>query len=138
MQEGRLAQPLRRGVEQPIGPIGGPFQPLAQFAPLQAVINVGRLTPQPCWQRVHLVLHQRDERRDDQCCTTLGQKRRELVAERLAAAGGQDSQHVLAAHDASDGLQLAGQQCLEAKEPSGGLRDARLLVIGYGHLVESR
>ncbi len=59
-----------------------------------------------------------------------------MVAERLAAAGRQDGQHVFTAQNAGDGLQLAGQERLEAEEPSGGLGDAHALLFGDGHLIE--
>ena len=46
-------------------------------------------------QRLHLVLHQRDQRRDDQRQVRPHQ-RRQLVTERLARAGGHHHQHVAA------------------------------------------
>ena len=52
-------------------------------------------------ERCHLVLHQGDERRDDER-GALAQQRRQLVAERLAAAGGHQHQRVAAAGDVGD------------------------------------
>ena len=56
-------------------------------------------------QRRHLVLHQRDQRRDDDREAVQAQGRH-LVAERLAAAGRHDDQRVLAAEDVVDHLGL--------------------------------
>ena len=52
-------------------------------------------------QRLHLVLHQCDQRRDDDR-DTVAEKGRDLVAERLAAAGGHDHEAVAAACDMLD------------------------------------
>ena len=56
-------------------------------------------------QRVDLVLHQRDQRRDDDA-DAIAQQRRNLVAQRLAAAGGHQHQRVAAAHHVLDHLGL--------------------------------
>ena len=52
-------------------------------------------------QRLHLVLHQCDQRRHDDR-DTVAEKGRNLVAERLAAAGGHDHEAVAAARDMLD------------------------------------
>ena len=52
-------------------------------------------------QRIDLVRHQRDQRGDDEADTG-PQDGRNLVAERLAAAGRQHGQDILAGHDISD------------------------------------
>ena len=82
-------QPLRGDVEQaaPSGvEIGVDRAPLIRRQ--RAVERRGRHTARH--QTVHLVLHQRDERRDDQPETAVRpHQRRHLEAQRLAAAGGQ-------------------------------------------------
>ncbi len=89
-------------------------------------------------QRVDLVLHQRDEGGDDQRRTSFIQQCRKLVAKGFAAAGRQNSQHVLAAQRAGKGLQLAWQEGLKAKELPGGLSDVCLFTPGNGNLVVGR
>ena len=56
-------------------------------------------------QRVDLVLHQRDQRRDDHP-DARPQQRRNLVAERLAAAGGHEDKRVSARDHLLDDLRL--------------------------------
>ena len=56
-------------------------------------------------QRGHLVLHQCDQWRDDDA-QTLAQQRRDLEAQRLAAAGGHQHQGIAARGDVLDGLAL--------------------------------
>ena len=58
-------------------------------------------------QGVHLVLHQGDQRRDDQRDAAKDEGR-QLVAEGLAAAGGHQRQAVAACQDVSDDLRLLG------------------------------
>ena len=65
--------------------------PPASCCALTSATRPGATAP----QRLHLVLHQRDERRDDDGQVPAHQ-RRELVAERLARAGGHDDEHVAA------------------------------------------
>ena len=82
-------QPLRGDVEQTT-PSGVEFG--VDRAPIvrrqRAVERRGRHTTRH--QTVHLVLHQRDERRHDKPETTVGaHQRRHLEAQRLAASGGQ-------------------------------------------------
>ena len=66
-------------------------------------------------ERLDLVLHQRDERADDQ--REVGaHERRQLVAERLARAGGHDHQHVAVGERRLHGLGLAAPEALEAEQ----------------------
>ena len=82
-----------------------------------AALDVGRLgaassvelrnaarTPSSA-QRRDLVLHQRDQRRHDDA-DAFAQQRRDLVAQRLAAAGRHQHQRVAAADDVLDDLGL--------------------------------
>ena len=56
-------------------------------------------------ERRHLILHQRDQRRDHQR-RALAQQRGQLVAQRFAAAGGHQHQRVAAVGDMRDDLLL--------------------------------
>src|SRR5262249_24789935 len=65
-------------------------------------------------EAVGLVLHQRDERRDDEGGGGAAQLEGwQLVAEALAGAGGHDDQDVASGDGGSDGLGLAGAEALE-------------------------
>ena len=66
-------------------------------------------------ERPDLVAHQRDQRRDDEGDARPGQ-RRQLVAERLAAAGRHDREHVAPGLDRGDDLLLAGTEVGEAED----------------------
>ncbi len=66
-------------------------------------------------QRVDLVFHQRDERRDDDADAG-PQQRRDLVAERLAAAGGHEHEGVAAGDDVLDDLELVGAILAKAED----------------------
>ena len=61
-------------------------------------------TPPAC-KRIHLVLHQRDERRDDDR-QPRSRQRGQLEAERLAAAGRQQREDILARQRVADDLLL--------------------------------
>ena len=67
-------------------------------------------------QRVHLVLHQRDQRRNDQRESVAGE-RRKLVAERLAAAGGQEHDRVAPGERRPDGALLERTERVVAEAP---------------------
>src|SRR5204862_4393318 len=82
---------------------------------------------------VNLVLHQGDERRDDDG-QVLAHERRKLVAERLARAGGHDDERVAPLERRPHGLLLPGPEGTEAEvvvegraqvhrsgDPSGGI-----------------
>ena len=60
-------------------------------------------------ERLHLVLHERHERRHHDR-EVVAQQRRELVAERLAGARGHDHEHVAAGEGGLAGLELAGPE----------------------------
>ena len=65
-------------------------------------------------QEVDLVLHQRDQRRDDQR-HAVEQQRRQLVAERLAAAGREHRQRAAPGQQRLDHLGLAGPEASKPK-----------------------
>ena len=92
-------------------------------------------------KRGRLVLHQRDQRRDDQR-DAFAEQRRQLVAERLARPGGHDREHVAARQGALDRLALPRTEALEAEQPlqlgreigGGGARDhGRQCRTDHGH-----
>ena len=66
-------------------------------------------------QRLHLVLHERHERRDHDR-QVVAQEAGKLVAERLARAGGHDHEHVAARQRRLAGLALPGPEVAEAEE----------------------
>ena len=99
-----LQQRFRRHVEQ------------VQFAPLDVAPEqilfgapepgIERRRPDPgLAQRRHLVFHQRNERRDDEADARADQ-RRDLVAERFAAAGRHQDERVMAGDHMLDDLAL--------------------------------
>ena len=65
-------------------------------------------------ERLDLILHERDERRDDDR-EVVAQERRQLVAERLAGAGRHNDEHVAACQRRLAGLALAGPELGEAE-----------------------
>jgi hypothetical protein len=80
-------------------------------------------------QCVHLILHQGDERGDDDR-HALAHERGELVAERLAAARRHHDDRVVAFEDGLDDFALARAELLEPEElPQGRLRRFRV----FGH-----
>ena len=67
-------------------------------------------------QRVHLVLHQRDQRRDDHA-GALPDQRRDLIAQRLAATGRHQHERVAAAGHMVDDLFLRTAERLVPEDP---------------------
>ena len=61
-------------------------------------------------QRSRLILHQRDERRHDNHRAAARDERGDLVARRLAAAGGHEHKAVASAHDGLDDVGLSGSE----------------------------
>ena len=99
------AQPFRRHVEQV--KLTGDELGLDQAALVEVLGGVEEPGPDAeVPQRVHLVLHERDERRDDHS-GPLPHQRGNLVAQGLAAAGRHQHQGVVAADEVVDDLPLA-------------------------------
>jgi len=89
-------------------------------------------------QRVALILHQRDQRRDDDG-ERVAQHGRQLVAQRLAGPGGHDGQRAAAGQHARDDLGLARAQFAQAEhapqhaaQPDRRDRFARRQFLGHG------
>ena len=78
----------------------------------------GRRQPQRL-ELIDLILHQRDQRRDNQREAVL-HDRRKLIAKTLAAAGGHHAQTVFAGEDCLDHFPLTGPKARqsEAREKS--------------------
>lgn len=67
-------------------------------------------------QRGDLVVHQRDERRDDER-DALADEARQLVQEGLAASGGHDDEAVAAGERGVDDLALQGAELVDVEVP---------------------
>ena len=65
-------------------------------------------------QGIHLVLHQRNQWGDNHC-RAIQHHRRQLIAERLAAAGGHDHHGVFAFEDCLDHFALTFAEVIESK-----------------------
>jgi hypothetical protein len=72
-------------------------------------------------QRVHLVLHQRDERRNDHR-RALAMQCGHLVAERLPPAGRHEHEGIPAGDQPVDDFALLGPEGSEAEDPGQGLQ----------------
>ena len=111
-REGALAhQPLRRDVEQVERPCAGAALDRPDFVEGEGRVQVCGAHP-GLEQRVHLVLHQRDEGRDDHR-DAVPEQGGDLVAQGLAAAGGHEHQAVAPARDVlDDRLLLASERAV--------------------------
>ena len=131
---GRLdPEPLGRQVEQ-VEVTGQ--EGLLDLAALLVVLGrVEETGPDPeRGQRVDLVLHQRDQRRDDHPDTGPDQ-RRDLVAQRLAATGRHQHQGVTAADDGLDDVLLLAPERVVPEHPVQDLQGlARGVVQRLGRL----
>ena len=121
-------QPLRGDVEQPASSgveVGVDLAPLGRAE--RAVERRGR--DPACHETIDLVLHQRDERRDDET-ETVGRphQRRHLEAQRLAAARGQHDDAVASVEVSRDRGALHGTELAVAPVP-----DQRVIQDGLVH-----
>ena len=132
-EERAAAKALGRHVEQLDLARHAALNALALLGQAQAAVDeVGRRA-QPL-QFVHLVLHQRDERRDDQR-QPVGQQRGKLEDERFAAAGGHDDERVAPREHGGDGVGLPLAKRGVAEHPVHQFaraveRGGRLIVCG--------
>jgi hypothetical protein len=72
-------------------------------------------------QRRHLVLHERDQRRDDDARPG-ARDGRNLEAQGLAAAGGHEHQRIAAAHEGIDHLRLRRAEMLVAENAAQNMQ----------------
>jgi hypothetical protein len=90
---------LRRDIEQ-VEPPASSSRSTSRRASAAASIEQAALTPAS--RSCHLVVHQRDQGNDD--AAALAHQRRDLEAQRFAAAGGHQYQRIAAARDVLDDL----------------------------------
>ena len=124
VEEARGREALGRHVEQP--QLAGGRAPEHLRVGARVLLRVHERHPvaEPArGERLDLVLHQRDERRDDHR-QVVAQQRRKLIAERLARAGGHDDQHVAVGQRGLARLALARPEA----------REAEVLVQGGGQV----
>ena len=131
------AQPLRCHVQQV--KLTGDKGVLDQAAGADVLGGIEEAGPDTeSAQRVHLILHERDQGRDHHPGPVPDQGR-DLVAQRLAAAGGHQHQRVLAADQVIDDLLLAATEGVVAENPAQHLRGVAQTGTGAGggHLSHS-
>ena len=106
-------QPLGRDVEQPQPPVAERRQRRRALVGGRGAVETRRRHA-ALDQAVDLVLHQRDERRDDERdAGRVADQRRRLKADRFAAAGRHDDEAVAAIEDGVDRLPLQRTKALE-------------------------
>lgn len=99
-QEARVQQALRGDVKQvQIARQQGAFDPLCVLRVQRGIEEFGAHAELA--QRLDLVLHQRDQRRDHNA-DAVAQQRRHLIAQRLAATGGHQHQGIVTRSDVFD------------------------------------
>ena len=87
-------QALRRQIDQPQSIAAHPSDQVTAPRRIEAAVQASRRNPAPL-QVLHLIFHQRDQRRDHQCRAGSHQ-RRHLIAQRFAATGRHDDKGVVA------------------------------------------
>ena len=118
----RLPKPFRRDVQQPVPALGDfGVPPLTLFARERRVDE--RRFDSSGSQRIHLVFHQRDQRRQHQrdsaprqLLIVVRQQRGDLIAQRFSRTCRHDDQRVAAAENPVDDCGLRSAKGLEAKE----------------------
>ncbi len=109
VDEGLLAQPLGRDIDQLVATFGDATQPRRDLAAVERAMDRRCACGQRRRQVIDLVFHERDQRREHQC--RAGQQQRgQLVGQRLAGAGRQHRQRGLAAQHLRDHGGLAGAE----------------------------
>ena len=115
LDERGVPKPLRRGVEQSCAPGRDVLDAARRLVGIERRVDERRRGRDLGRQLVDLVLHQRDQGREDEC--RLGpQHRRQLVGERLARAGRHQRERVATLDGGADDLLLAGPEVGEAEE----------------------
>ncbi len=121
LDEARLPKPLRRRVDEPLPPGRDLGEPRSGLLRRKRRVHERRGRRHRRGQLVDLVLHQRDQRREDE--GRLGaQHRRELVRERLAGTGRHQCERVATFDGSANDLFLTGTKRVEAEELAEGER----------------
>ena len=124
LQEAGRGEALRRHVEQPRAARHGALDGRAVGGRVLLRVDERHHARRGALERLDLVLHQRDERRDDQRQVGAHQ-RRQLVAERLARAGGHHDQHVAPGERGLDRLAAGRGGSRRSRTPRAAPRPAR-------------
>ena len=111
--EHRAFQAFGRDVDELVAALGGQVQRAGDLCLGQRRVDKCRMDAR-CVQPLDLVLHQRDQRRDDER-QPRQQQGRDLIAERLARAGGHDGQRVPSGQKGADDLFLPGAEGVVAE-----------------------
>ena len=143
LAEARHAQPLRRNEEELQAAIQVIHASLPRLRPVEAGVN----PPHPQAERQELgrlILHQRNQRADDQS-RSAQRNRRQLVAERLAKAGRHHQQQVAPRNGRAADRLLIGAEARKAEDRAQQLvqlnRFDRRIRIGWSRqwkMVEAR
>ena len=129
-------QPLRRHVEQVELTGAGALLHRLRLAPVQAGVQE-RGAHARLAQRGHLVLHQRDQRRDHHADAGT-QQRRDLVAQGFAAAGGHEHQRIAAGgHVFDDGGLLSAKGGIAEDVAQQAFRPGKHPAIGRRRRMRS-
>jgi uncharacterized membrane protein YhaH (DUF805 family) len=117
-QEARRQDPFGRGIQQHQTPCQQlPFD-AARVRPVERAVEERGMHAH-LLERAHLVLHQGDQRADDQgdaAASAVAHDRRYLVGQALAAAGGHQHQRVAAADHVFDDLALQTAEAVVAED----------------------
>ncbi len=114
LDEPLLPQPLRSGVEKPGLARGDRREARRRLVRRERGVDEGRRRRNLRRELVHLVLHQRDQRREDERGGG-PQHRGELIRQRLAGAGRHERERVPAFHRGTDHVLLPWAEVVEAE-----------------------
>ena len=115
VEEALVVEALGRDVEQRERALGHRVRERARLVGRERRVEPRGLDPAAA-EEIDLVLHQRDERRDDER-EPVEHQRGELVADRLSAAGGEHGERATAPGERVDHLVLAGTKRAEPEVP---------------------
>ena len=135
IETARRDQPLGRDVDEIEIPGAHRALDIGRFGEIEARIEMGRAHAQLA-QRVHLILHQRDQRRDHDA-ETGPQQRWNLIAKRLAAARRHQDQRIAARRHMRDDVGLLAAklgiaECL-AQHRERRFRYRQIVTLFDGH-----
>ena len=117
--EGRIDEALRGDIGEFVLALADGAQRLAQLAVGERGIDHRHFDAEGA-QFLHLILHQRDQRRDHHR-RAAERDRRQLVGEAFATAGGQDCEHIAPRQHGPQHLGLAGPETPDAEALAGDL-----------------